>query len=175
MSSFQKIFNILFLIIASCAWDLCLGDGEAHATFRRSVCACSAQLQGWDTTSSSFCQLILPPLTRVQFVILFYSWNNWKHINVSRYPDENRGQGRIGNYCFVVWGRRGWTAHAHKPAVLLLLLLHCWHQSLLLVRSPSQPWVLARQRGKWFSIWPGENGPSENGPSENGPSEYELS
>ena len=30
----------------------------------------------------------------------------------------------------------GFTTHAHKPAVLLLLLLHCWHQSLLLLRSP---------------------------------------
>ena len=35
----------------------------------------------------------------------------------------------------MLCGEGGAAAHAHKPAVLLLLL--CWHQSLLLLRSPS--------------------------------------
>ena len=37
----------------------------------------------------------------------------------------------------MLCGEGGAAAHAHKPAVLLLLLLLCWHQSLLLLRSPS--------------------------------------
>ena len=48
---------------------------------------------------------------------------------------QTRREAREG-LAIMLCGEEGAAAHAHKPAVLLLLLLHCWHQSLLLLRSP---------------------------------------